>query len=134
LNAAARAQELAGESGSVLIVPEDVEFQGLVHRPRPPLKGAILFVDQYPARLLSEDLAALERNPPSVIIVHPRNPVHWKGLFHTWSNGAAAEKVVDHVLTKMLPKEYSLDSSYPSTFFYEQGQIDVYARKNAEDE
>jgi hypothetical protein len=134
LKAAARAQDLAGETGSVLIVPEDVELQGLVHRPRPPLKGAILFVDQYPMRLLSSDLEALDRNHPDVVIVHPRNPADWKSVFHTWSNNSAAEKVVDHVLTKILPKEYTLDSSYPSTYFWDQGQIDVYVRKKAEAE
>jgi hypothetical protein len=134
LNAAARAQDLAGEKGSVLIVPEDVELQGLVHRPRPPLKGAILFVDQYPTRLLTSDLEALDREPPDVIIVHPRNSADWKSVFHTWSNGSAAEKIVDHVVTKMLPKAYTLDSSYPSTYFWDQGQIDVYSRKQAEEE
>jgi hypothetical protein len=43
-------------------------------------------------------------------------------------SGSAAEKMTDHVL-KLLPKKYSLDSSYPTIYFWDQGQIDVYVRK-----
>lgn len=132
LRAAARAQELAGEAGTVLVLPEDVELAGLVHRRRPPVKGAILFVDQYPKRLLSDDLAALGRNLPNVIIIHPKNAADWKSVYHTWSDNSAAEQVLNHVLTKLLPAEYTLDSSYPTIYFWDQGQIDVYARKKPE--
>jgi hypothetical protein len=134
LKAAARAQELAGVSGTVLVLPEDVELAGLIDRPRPAVKGAILFVDQHPKRLLADDLATLDRNPPSVIIIHPRNPDAWKSLYHTWSDNSGAEQLINHVLTKLLPNEYSLDSSYPSIYFWDQGQIDVYARKAKTDE
>jgi hypothetical protein len=134
LRAASRAQELAGPTGTVLVLPEDVEFAGVVHRPRPPVKGAILFVDQYPKRLLANDLAILDRNPPDVIILHPLDPGSWQALFHTWSENSAAEQMMNHVLTKMLPNEYSLDSSYRSIYFLDQGQIGVYARKEPEAE
>jgi hypothetical protein len=128
LNAAARARELAGPKGTVLVLPEDVELVGLIARPRPKLRGAIIFVDQYPKRLLQGDLATLDRSLPDVIVIHPRHARDWRAVFHTWVSGSAAEKMTDHVL-KLLPKKYSLDSSYPTIYFWDQGQIDVYVRK-----
>lgn len=130
LKAAARAQELAGRKGSVLILPEDVQFVGLVHRRRPPVKGAVLFVDQYPKRLLAADLEALDRHLPDVIIIHPRRPQDWQAVFRTWSPDSAAEQLLNHVLTQVLPQHYALDSSYPTIYFWDQGQIDVYFRKD----
>ena len=41
---------------------EDPMFEALVGRPRPKL-GAVLFVDQYPSRLLEADLAQLQGEP-----------------------------------------------------------------------
>jgi hypothetical protein len=129
LNAAARAQELAGEHGTVLVLPEDEQFVGLIDRPRPKLVGAIIFVDQYPMRLLAEDLKTLDAHPPDVIVIHPRHAKDWRSVFHTWTQGSAAEKLTDHVLSKLLPKYYALDSTYPSIYFWDQGAIDIYARK-----
>jgi hypothetical protein len=129
LRAAARARELAGPSGTVLVLPEDEQFVGLIARPRPELTGAIVFVDQYPARLLSGDIAELDAHPPAVLIIHPRRARDWRSVFHTWTTGSAAEHMMEHVLGKLLPKRYVLDSSYPTIYFWDQGQIDVYVRK-----
>ncbi|HEX4338976.1 MAG TPA: hypothetical protein VH062_23880 [Polyangiaceae bacterium] len=128
LRAAARARELAGPAGTVLVLPEDEEFVGLIDRPRPPLTGAIVFVDQYPARLLAGDIAALDAHLPDVIVLHPRRERDWRAVFHTWTIGSAAEHMMEHVL-KVLPRRYALDSSYPSIFFWDQGEIDVFVRK-----
>jgi hypothetical protein len=133
LKAATRAQELAGPSGTVLVLPEDVELAGLIHRRRPPLTGAIVFVDQYPKRLLAHDLAALDLNLPEVIVIHPRRARDWKSVFGTWSEDSAAERLIVHVLEKILPEHYVLDTSYPTIYFWDQGQIDVYVRKDASD-
>jgi hypothetical protein len=132
MNAAARARELAGPNGTVLVLPEDVQLVGLVERPRPNLAGAIVFVDQYPARVLAKDMATLDRDPPDVIILHPRRARDWRSVFHTWTRNSPAEQMMDHVLTKLLPKKYVLDSTYPSIYFWDQGQIDVYSRKGGD--
>ncbi len=129
LRAALRAEQLAGPLGTVLILPEDVEFVGLVDRPRPKLTGAVIFVDQYPQRLLRADVAELDAHPPDVIIIHPRRAREWHAVFRTWTTGSAAERLIEHVLGKLLPGRYKLDSSYPSIYFWDQGQIDVYVRK-----
>jgi hypothetical protein len=130
LRAAARAEELAGRDGSVLVLPEDVQLTGLIHRRRPPLTGAIVFVDQYPERLLARDLAALDANLPDVVVIHPRRVLDWKAVFDTWSEDSAAERFILHVLEKTLPEQYVLDSTYPTIYFWDQGQIDVYVRKD----
>jgi hypothetical protein len=128
LRAATRARELAGPTGTVLVLPEDVELVGVVDRPRPPIAGAVVFVDQYPKRLLEGDLRELHRSPPDVVIIHPRRARDWRKVFHTWTTGSGAELFIDHVLTKLLPGRYVLDSSYPTIYFWDQGQIDVYRR------
>ncbi len=131
LRAASRARELSGPDGSVLVLPEDVELAGLIHRPRPPVKGAVLFVDQYPKRLLKADIATLDAHLPDVIVIHPRRPDQWQTVYHTWSHDSAAEQMLNHVLGKLLPRYYRLDSSYPTIYFWDEGEIDVYARKDA---
>jgi hypothetical protein len=129
LKAAERAQALAGPAGTVLVLPEDVELVGLIHRPRPPVMGAILFVDQYPKRLAGADIESLDRHLPDVIVIHPRHDRDWRAVFHTWSADSGTERVLNHVLATVLPKHYELDSSYPTTFFWDQGQLDVYRKK-----
>lgn len=129
VQAARRAQELAGPSGTVLVLPEDLALVGLIQRPRPKLRGAVLFVDQYPERLLEGDLRAIDEHPPDVIVIHPHRRSDWKRLFQTWKEGSAAARFVDHVLSNLLPK-YQRDSSYPTIFFWDQGQLDVYVRKD----
>ena len=129
MKAAARAQEIAGFDGTVLVLPEDVELVGLVYRARPPVKVSVLFVDQYPKRLLAADLRALDANLPDVIIIHPRRVRDWQALYHTWSDSSAAEQILNHVLTDVIPKHYAFDSSYPTIYFLDQGQMDVYAKK-----
>jgi hypothetical protein len=128
LRAAARARDLAGPTGTVLVLPEDEQLVGLIERPRPRISGAIVFVDQYPKRLLAADLRELDRNPPDVVIIHPRRARDWRTVFHTWTHGSGAELFIDHVLEELLPRRYVLDSSYPSIYFWDQGQIDLYRR------
>lgn len=129
VQAARRAQQLAGPAGTVLVLPEDLALVGLIQRPRPELRGAVLFVDQYPERLLEHDLKEIDEHPPDVIVVHPHRRSDWKRLFQTWKEGSAAARFVDHVLSNVLPK-YQRDSSYPTIFFWDQGQLDVYVRKD----
>jgi hypothetical protein len=112
------------------VLPEDVEIAGLIERPRPPLRGAIVFVDQYPERLLAADVAAFDRSLPDVLVVHPHRVSEWRKVFHTWAEQSAAERFVNHVLADVLPSQYRLAGTFPSIYFWDQGQIDVYARKD----
>jgi hypothetical protein len=130
LKAAARVQALVGPGETALMLPEDVQFVGLMQRPRPPVKGAILFVDQYPRRLLQGDIAAIDRNLPKVIVIHPRRRRDWHTLYNTWSKASAAQDVIDHVLDDLIPKHYRLDSAFPTIYFWDQGQLDVWVRKD----
>ena len=127
--AAARARQLAGPKGTVLVLPEDVQFAALVDRPRPPILGAIVFVDQYAPRLAAGDVARLDDHPPDVIVVHPRRPSGWQRFFRIWSGRSGAERVLHHVLGDMLPRYYRRDSTFRTTFLYEPGKLDVYVRR-----
>ncbi|HVW29330.1 MAG TPA: hypothetical protein VHC69_28380 [Polyangiaceae bacterium] len=127
--AAARARQLAGPKGTVLVLPEDVQLEALVDRPRPPLVGAIVFVDQYAPRLARDDIARLDDHPPEVVIVHPRRPSAWQRFFRIWSGRSGAERVVRHVLFDMLPRMYRRDFTVKTTFAYEPAKLDVYVRR-----
>lgn len=128
--AAARARQLASPDGTVLVLPEDVQFTALVDRPRPPLLGAIVFVDQYAPRLAEDDIRRLDDHPPKVIVVHPRRPAGWQRFFRIWSGRSGAERVIHHVLADMLPKLYRYDSTFRTTFLYEPGKLDIYVRND----
>jgi hypothetical protein len=128
--AAARARQLAAPEGTVLVLPEDVQFAALVGRPRPPILGAIVFVDQYAPRLAENDIRRLDEHPPKVIVVHPRRPAAWQRFFRIWSGKSGAERVVRHVLSDMIPKLYRRDSTFQTTFLYEPGKLDVYVRRD----
>jgi hypothetical protein len=130
LDAAARAQALAGPDESVLVLPEDAQLSALIGRPRPKLRGALVFVDQYPDRLLDADLAALEREPPKVIVIHPRQRAQWERLYSTWSDHSAAERFLQFVVDRLLPERYRRDSTFRTTFFWDQGQLDVFVRSD----
>jgi len=130
VRAALRVRALAGEHESVLVLPEDVQFRRLVDRPRPPVKGAILFVDQYPTLLVDGDIAQLDAHLPKVIVIHPRNDRLWRVLFELWNYDSGTSRLMQHVRKELLPKHYKLDSSYRTVFFRERAELDVYVRKD----
>lgn len=130
VRAALRVRSLAAEGESVLVLPEDVEFRRLVDRPRPPVKGAILFVDQYPKRLVEADIRAIDTNLPKVIVIHPRQDKLWQVLFELWSTDSATAQLMRHVRDDLLPKYYERDSSFRTVFFRERGTLDIYVRKD----
>ena len=133
LRAVNRVHELTTPRDSVLVLPEDVQLAGLIGRPRPPVRGAVLFVDQYARRLLAEDIRSLDRNLPKVIVIHPRRRRDWHTLYNTWSKNSAAKEVIDHVIDDLLPKYYRLDSSYRTIYFWDQGQLDLWVQKERVD-
>ena len=128
---ATRVRELTHADDTVLVVPEDVQMAALIGRPRPHLLGAIVFVDQYAPRLADDDIARLDENPPKVVVVHPRDKLGWQKFFRIWSGESGAERVIQHVLEKLLPNQYVLDSSYPTMFLWEGAALDVYVRKDS---
>ncbi len=133
IKAALRARRLAGPSETVLVLPDDVQLAALIGRPRPPLRGAILFVDQYPERLLADDLKALDKALPKVIVIHPRDKTLWQTQFAIWNSRSATQKFIKHVQTDLLPKHYRLDSSYPTAFARKRAHLDVYVRTTPSD-
>ncbi len=130
VQAARRAQELAGEAGTVLVLPEDVTLARLIARPRPALRGAIVFVDQYPARALAPDLSTLEASPPTVVVIHPADPSLWRRMYALWSTNSPAQQLADKFLADWLPKKYRLDSSYPTRFGHKRGELQVWVLRN----
>lgn len=130
VRAAARARELTRPNDTVLVLPEDVQLAALIGRPRPPLLGAIVFVDQYAPRLAADDIARLGENLPKVIIIHPRRVTSWQSFFRIWSGKSGAEAVIQRVLVEYLPKYYKRDSTFGTTFLFEPSALDVYVRKD----
>lgn len=126
--AAVRARELAGPKDTVLVLPEDLQLTALVGRPRPPLLGACVFVDQYASRLADDDIARLGQNPPKVIILHPRQTQDWQRFFRIWSGRSGAESVVQYVLNDLIPSHYRLDRSWQTTFLWQMASLDLYVR------
>ncbi|MCB9590212.1 MAG: hypothetical protein H6718_32670 [Polyangiaceae bacterium] len=130
VRAALRVRALAGDDETVLVLPEDVEFRRLVGRPRPQVKGAILFVDQYPKRLVADDIREIDQHLPKVIVIHPREDRLWQVLFELWSTDSGTAQLMRHVRNNLLPKYYKRDSSFRTVFFRERGTLDVYVLKD----
>jgi hypothetical protein len=130
LRAAERVQALAGRADSVLVLPEDAHLAALFGRPRPPLRGGLVFVHTYPERLVDGDLAALRAHPPKVIVIHPRREAEWRKLFATWATGSAAAEVTAHAILHLLPERYVLDSTFRTIAFEDMGQLDIWVRRD----
>ena len=126
LKAARRVAALASADETVLVLPEDVTLAAVIGRPRPKLCGAILFVDQYPARCVAPDLAELEAHPPKVVVIHPRWTNEWRWVYRLWSPQPPAGFINDVFLGNLLPRRYKHDSSYETVWFGAPDVLDVY--------
>jgi hypothetical protein len=126
LRAAARARTLAGENGTVLVLPEDVSLARLIGAPRPALLGAIVFVDQYPAHALKNDLELLAERPPSVVVIHPAEATLWKTMYGLWSTDSPAQQLGEKFLYEWLPQKYTLDSTYPARFGRRPSELQIW--------
>ncbi|MEB2311377.1 MAG: hypothetical protein OZ928_05980 [Polyangiaceae bacterium] len=125
---ALRVRELAGPDGTVLVLPEDVNLAALIGRPRPALRGAIVFVDQYPRRLVAGDEATLIAEPPEVIVLHPAEPAAWQRIFRIWSRDSGAEQLIGFVERRLLPGRYRLDRSLATRFLGGQATLQIWVR------
>ncbi len=128
--AALRARALTGPKEAALVLPEDLEIEGLIGRPRPPLLGAIIYVDQYPKRLFPHDKQALLEHLPKVIVIQPRERLFWTNVFRIWSSDSGTEKMIDFVQRDLLPRYYTRDSSYPTRFLGTPSTLDLYVRRS----
>jgi len=129
VNAALRARELAGERDSVLVLPEDLQISALIGRPRPDIRGAVVFVDQYAPRLADEDLARLERDLPKVVVIRPAERDLWFIIFAHWNSNSGARRIVDRFLDDWLPRHYTKDSSFVSRYGEKNGTLEIWVRK-----
>ena len=89
-----------------------------------------MFVDQYPRRLLANDLATLDAHPPKVVVIHPSEPKMWRGMFSLWSTKSAARSLTDHYLNDVLPSRYVLDRRYPTRFARTRANLSIWVRKD----
>ena len=129
-DAADRVKELTAPEDSVLVLPEDVTFARRIGRPRPALRGAIVFVDQYPLRLSDADIAELDRHPPKVIVMHPVDDHYWTQMYRIWNGDSGAERVTRHVLNQLLPRLYVRDRSYRTLWYGRSSRLDIWVRKD----
>lgn len=132
LHAAERVRSLTRPGDRVLVLPEDLELSALIGRGRPLLRGAVVFADLYPERLAAGDIQRLDSALPRVIVIVPRRRDLWQRLFHVWTRRNGARRVVTHVLDDVLPRRYRRVASYRSVYFWDQGLIDVYVRRDRE--
>jgi hypothetical protein len=126
-----RVRELAGTEDTVLVLPEDLEFRSLIGRPRPEIRGAVLFVDQYAARLADGDLAHLEQNLPKVVVVRPSDRRFWILFFAVWTTRGGARRITERFLDEWLPARYVRDSTFPTRFDSQTVNLEIWVRRDS---
>jgi hypothetical protein len=126
LAASRRVRELTQPSDAVLVLPEDPQIAALIARPRPRLRGSIVFSSHYPARLLENDRAELEQHPPRVVVVHPRRLEQWQPWLTAFSPHPAAAALSLFVAASQLPESYRLDSTFRTTYVTDQGALEIW--------
>jgi hypothetical protein len=128
VRAALRARELTTADDTVLVLPEDLQIAALIGRPRPPLTGRVVFVDQYAPRLLAGDLERLETTLPKLVVLRPAERDLWAIVFAHWNSNSAAGRVVDRFLVDWLPRRYRRDSSFVTRYGDKQGTLELWVR------
>ncbi|MCU0691915.1 MAG: hypothetical protein MUF54_10975 [Polyangiaceae bacterium] len=129
LNAAKRARELAGPHGTVLVLPEDPMFASVIDRPRPPLFGAIVFVDQFPEHAFARDMAKLRENPPDVLVLHPNDATSRNAVYGIWSLNSPAARLQDGLQQNGHHDLYRVDSTYPTWLFQGPREMEILVKK-----
>jgi hypothetical protein len=123
----ARVRQLApdAQNDEVLLLPDDPNVESWFGRRRPALAGAIIFTDQYWDRFVDEDFARLERDPPKVIVIGPRN--FWRPFAYV--RGLGCERFIDLVSNKLLPERYQRLAPQEISHMEVTDYMDVYVRK-----
>lgn len=114
---------------TVLVLPEDLQLVPLVDRPRPNLRGAVVFVDQYPRAMLRRDAQELIEHPPAVIVLNPAEKAPWQRLYRTWTATSPAEQLELYVLEQLLPA-YQRICVVPWNFLATRTTLEVWVRRD----
>ncbi len=130
VRASERIRQLTSAQDSVLVLPEDLEFRALIGRPRPAIKGAVLFVDQYATRLADADLTYLEHNLPKVVVVRPSDRRMWILFFAVWTSRGGAQRIIERFLDEWLPSQYVKDSTFPTRFDSKMVSLEIWVRRD----
>jgi len=112
----------------VLLLPNDPNVEAWFDRARPALSSAIIFPDQYLDRYVEKDFLELQRQPPMVIVLGPRN--YWRAFSQQWNVNYGSERLVDLVLNKLLPAKYDLRLNQPIEFRGGSDFMEVYVRRS----
>lgn len=119
-------QSLTKPDDTVLLLPDDPNFEECFERPRPALNCAIIFTDQYWLRYVEDDFARLLRDPPKLIIIGPRD--HWRDYSRLRNNTGAVEALIDHIQTVLLPAHYRLVEAHKINYHGGVDYLDVWQR------
>jgi hypothetical protein len=125
-----RVRQLTSAEDTVLVLPEDLELRSLIGRPRPPIRGAVVFVDQYASRLTDADLATLEHDLPKVVVIRPSERPLWIVFFAVWTTRSGAQRITERFLDDWLPAHYVKDSTFPTVFDSRMVSAEVWVRRN----
>jgi len=98
----------------VLMLPEDPETVALFERPRPDVRGGIIFFDMYRDTFVDGDVAELEAHPPEVIVLGPSGNLGW-GLFMFGPahDSRGASRLMRRIESELLPTRYRLAETIP---------------------
>lgn len=121
-------RNLTQAGDTVLLLPDDPNLEECFDRPRPALNCAIVFTDQYWPRYVADDFARLQRDPPKVILIGPRD--HWRDYSRLRNNTGAVESLIDRIQTQLLPARYQLAKSQPISYNGGTDYLDVWVRKD----
>jgi hypothetical protein len=113
----------------VLVLPEDLELVGLIARPRPPLRGAVVFQDLYPERLADTDIQALLSEPPKVLVIRPSDRSVSRRMLQPWAQTLGSERVTAAVRERLLPR-YRLDRSVTTRFIDRATPLEIWVRND----
>jgi hypothetical protein len=119
----------AGPDDEVLLLPNDPNVEEWFGRTRPLLSGPMVFTDQYWDRYVEPDFAALEANPPKLVVIGPRD--YWRRFSRRWHPGWGAERLIDRVQQELLPQRYELLVAQPIRFQRGNDHMDVYVRADS---
>jgi hypothetical protein len=115
------------DSDTALLLPNDPNVEAWFARPRPELSSPIIFADQYWDRYVSEDVEALRRQLPRVIVIGPRR--YWRHFHRIWQEHYGAERLIDAVRKEILPQHYALHERVAIKLQGMRDYMDVYVRK-----
>ncbi|MCC6214917.1 MAG: hypothetical protein IT376_08620 [Polyangiaceae bacterium] len=126
--AAALVQRSSLPGEEALVAPDDPQLGALLGRPRPPLRGAMVFGDLYPERLVDADLALLERAPPRVIVLHPRAPKELARLYGHRARAGGTLRFFEGVRALVERRGYRQAGTFRTVLPWTQGAIEVWVR------